>query len=149
RTRLKIAPDVLFRIESGRQAPTADQFMAINLTLFKHVWDFNHSDDRLDLFMSHEWGQLDEEGSVPETWQKENLRTDAMIIESDSGRSCVDMFDLPDPDSRVYYGFCEYSVSDKGFIQDTALGGKLDIRIVSEVDGLSLGTIEKKWDTDS
>lgn len=38
RTRLEVSMDALYRIEQGRQQPTPEQFMAINLALFGRLF---------------------------------------------------------------------------------------------------------------
>ncbi len=38
RTRLEVSKDALYRIEQGRQQPTSEQFMAINLALFGRLF---------------------------------------------------------------------------------------------------------------
>ena len=70
RTRVDVSRDTLYKIEQGRQVPSAEQFMAINMALFGAPFN----DDLLHLCMSAEWRSIfnEEVDPIPHEWKLEN-----------------------------------------------------------------------------
>lgn len=61
-TMLPISKDVIYRIESGKQSPTLEQAMAINLTLNKRLLEGLP----IEMCVGSLWKGIDEEGLVEE-----------------------------------------------------------------------------------
>lgn len=100
RTRKPIAPNVLKRIEQGRQEPTASQFMAINLSLFKEFAPTQNDKSDLAKCLSDEWRFCidfadNKNGGTPGEWRLENLE-DAIKANGDAERLEIRDFELHD-----------------------------------------------------
>lgn len=89
-TRKRISKDTLYRIEQGKQVPNAEQFMAINLTLFGSLIPGEFSN--MHTCLSEEWRECAGGGTIPEQWRKENIleayRKSGFV--SDTGLRVVD-----------------------------------------------------------
>lgn len=70
RTRVEVSRDSLYKIEQGRQVPSAEQFMAINIALGRAI-DFT---EITDICKSKEWKEIIEgrHDPIPITWKIEN-----------------------------------------------------------------------------
>lgn len=70
RTRTKVSKDALYRIEQGRQVPNAEQFMAINLTLFNDLFPYRFAE--IKACVSEDWQHVRETCEISERWLDEN-----------------------------------------------------------------------------
>lgn len=85
RTRVRISRDAVYRIEQGKQTPSADQFMAINLALFGSPF----GGDAIRLCMAKEWKQImdGEVDVIPFAWKVENAQA---LRDEFAGGGCLD-----------------------------------------------------------
>lgn len=132
RTRLEVSKDALYRIEQGRQQPTLEQFMAINLALFGELYPRLGS-SVLDSCPSRKWVEYDRNEEIPSEWKAENLR--AAFSEhgfmSVEGRPCVLDCDLPG-DEYDYMSVSDYLPEGDRFSVTDADGEVHEVWAVSE-----------------
>lgn len=96
-TRESISRDALYRIEQGRQTPSAEQFIAINLALFGAQWP--SSDASFLGCFSEGWREYVEEERMPHSWLLEELTAlfEVYGFTNDDGDKCFFDCDLPEP----------------------------------------------------
>ena len=132
RTRLEVSKDALYRIEQGRQQPTTEQFMAINLALFGELYP-RFGSSVLDSCPSRKWAEYDRNEEVPRDWKAENLR--AVFSEcgfvSAEGRSCVLDSDLAG-DEYDYINASDYLPEVERFAVTDTEGEAHEVWAVSE-----------------
>lgn len=108
-TRQQISKDVLYRIEQNRQDPTAQQFLAINLTLFGKLFPEQRAD--ISACLCAEWRFYQNEEQPPLHWRIENINAayEQCGFVSDEGDKCVFDSDVPgDVNSNAYLDYESY-----------------------------------------
>lgn len=73
-TRVKLTREIIYKIEGGKQQPSAEQFWAINLVLFGKLMP---GEEIFSLCLADEWGALVDsvergEHKIPDKWRREN-----------------------------------------------------------------------------
>lgn len=107
RTGEAISKDALYRIEQGKQTPTAAQFFAINITLFGELIPTNNGD--MKACFSREWRKYYGSEGVPESRQRENLQEmfELYGVEVDGGNIAIYESDITLDDDE-YEAAIEY-----------------------------------------